>query len=57
MRYTTNVSIWPVGLSGGLKFEGPVCKDGKVTGWYAKWGTKRIFQIDMAGECVCACEK
>ena len=41
--------MWPVGLSGGLKFEGPSCKDGSVTGWYAMWDKSRQFQVDMAG--------
>ena len=49
MRYTRKVSIWPVGLSGGIKFEGPTCKDGRVTGWYAAWGKERPYPIDMAG--------
>ena len=49
MRYTRKVSIWPVGLSGGIKFEGPTCKDGRVTGWYAAWGRERPYPIDMAG--------
>ena len=54
MRWTRKVSVWPVGLSGGIKFEGPTCKDGRVTGWYAMWGRERPYQIDMAGECVIA---
>ncbi len=54
MRYTTNVSVWLVGITGGLKFEGPLCKDGHVTGWYAEWGTTRKFPIDMAGEKSCS---
>ena len=28
MRWTKKVSVWPVGLSGGLKFEGPFCENG-----------------------------
>ena len=50
MRYTEKVSVWPVGLSGGMKFEGPICKDGKVVDWYAVWDRERIFMIDMAGK-------
>ncbi len=53
MRYTTTVSVWLVGITGGLRFEGPLCKDGHVTGWYAEWGTTRKFPIDMAGESSC----
>lgn len=49
MRSTKGVSMWPVGLSGGLKFEGPTCKNGRVTGWYAVWDKTRQFQVDMAG--------
>ena len=30
MRWTKKVSVWPVGLSGGLKFEGPLCENGCV---------------------------
>ena len=41
--------MWPVGICGGLKFEGPTCRDGRVTGWYTAWGFERPFQIDMAG--------
>ena len=54
MRHTKKVSIWPVGLSGGIKFEGPTCKDGRVTGWYAAWGRERPYPIDMAGMIACA---
>ena len=50
MRYTRKVSIWPVGLSGGIRFEGPTCKEGRVTGWYAAWGRERPYPIDMAGK-------
>jgi galactosylgalactosylxylosylprotein 3-beta-glucuronosyltransferase 3 len=49
MRKTKKVSVWLVGISGGLRFEGPVCHDGRVTGWYTMWGFERAFQIDMAG--------
>ena len=49
MRFTEKVSIWLVGISGGLKFEGPSCSDGRVTGWYSAWDATRPFQVDMAG--------
>nr|CAI63873.1 beta3-glucuronyltransferase [Ciona savignyi] len=50
MRSTEVASVWPVGLSGGLKFEGPgKCKDGKVLEWYTAWKPERPFPIDMAG--------
>lgn len=49
MRDTKRVSLWPVGLSGGLNLEGPTCDAGKVTGWNAVWDKSRTFAIDMAG--------
>ena len=50
MRDTKMGSVWPVGLSGGLKFEGPgLCKNGKVLSWYTMWKPDRPFPIDMAG--------
>ena len=55
MRGTKKVSVWPVGLSGELKFEGPVCEDGWVVGWHTSWEPSRPFPIDMAGVCVCVC--
>lgn len=49
MRFTRRVSVWPVGLTGGLRFEGPVCSNGKVTGWHTAWHPERPFPLDMAG--------
>ena len=49
MRYTERVSVWPVGLSGGLRWEGPLCSDGEVSGFYTAWHPNRLFPIDMAG--------
>ena len=49
MRKVKKVGIWPVGLSGGNDYEGPICKDGRVTGWYTIWGRKRVFPMDMSG--------
>lgn len=49
MKDTKKVSVWPVGICGGLRFEGPICKHGKVTGWHTAWGFERPFPIDMAG--------
>ena len=43
------VSVWPVGLAGGLKFEGPICVGDTVKQWYAYWARDRKFQIDFAG--------
>ena len=47
--------MWPVGICGGLRFEGPLCKNDKVTGWHTGWALERPFPIDMAGVCVCVC--
>lgn len=30
MRATRRVSVWPVGLSGGLRWEGPLCERDKA---------------------------
>lgn len=30
MRYTNSVSVWPVGLVGGLLYEKPICKGNQV---------------------------
>ena len=49
MRKTRRVSVWPVGLTGGLRFEGPVCSNGAVTGWHTAWHPERPFPLDMAG--------
>nr|CAI63872.1 beta3-glucuronyltransferase [Ciona savignyi] len=50
MRKTKLASAWPVGLVGGLKYEGPVlCKNGRVVTWRVVWAPKRTIPIDMAG--------
>ena len=49
MRKVKKVGIWPVGLSGGNDYEGPICKDGRVTRWYTIWDTRRVFPMDMSG--------
>ena len=49
MRAVRRVGVWPVGLSGGNDYEGPVCEEGRVTGWYSIWDIKRKFPIDMSG--------
>jgi galactosylgalactosylxylosylprotein 3-beta-glucuronosyltransferase 3 len=51
VRETAGVSVWPVGLVGGLMVEKPrVSKDGKgVIGWNAVWAPQRPFAVDMAG--------
>ena len=49
MRRVRKIGIWPVALSGGNNYEGPICEKGRVTGWYSIWDTKRKFPIDMSG--------
>ncbi|XP_019624692.1 PREDICTED: galactosylgalactosylxylosylprotein 3-beta-glucuronosyltransferase 3-like [Branchiostoma belcheri] len=49
MRQTRGVSVWPVGLVGGMRFERPVVEHGRVVRWYTYWRPERPFAIDMAG--------
>uniref|UniRef100_A0A8C6Y594 Galactosylgalactosylxylosylprotein 3-beta-glucuronosyltransferase n=1 Tax=Naja naja TaxID=35670 RepID=A0A8C6Y594_NAJNA len=49
MRTTSKVSVWPVGLVGGRRYERPIVEKGKVVGWYTGWRAGRPFAIDMAG--------
>ncbi|XP_051506675.1 galactosylgalactosylxylosylprotein 3-beta-glucuronosyltransferase 2-like [Myxocyprinus asiaticus] len=49
MRSTRRVSVWPVGLVGGRRYERPLVEKGKVVGWYTGWRADRPFAIDMAG--------
>ncbi|XP_060091600.1 galactosylgalactosylxylosylprotein 3-beta-glucuronosyltransferase 2 [Heteronotia binoei] len=49
MRTTREVSVWPVGLVGGRRYERPIVEKGKVVGWYTGWRADRPFAIDMAG--------
>jgi len=57
MRHTQGVSVWPVGLVGGLMVEKPKVgldpegnnKKVGVVGWDVAWGPERPFAIDMAG--------
>lgn len=51
IRTTKLVSVWPVGLSGGLMVERPVVdpKTGKVKSFNSMWRPDRNFPIDMAG--------
>ncbi|PVD25327.1 hypothetical protein C0Q70_15827 [Pomacea canaliculata] len=48
VRKTNNISMWRVGFAGGLLVEGPVCLNGKVTGWRTFWAPKRRYPVDMA---------
>ena len=49
MRYTKKVSVWPVGLVGNLKWEGPICKNGSVIKFQAFVRPNRPLPLDMAG--------
>ncbi|XP_006638767.1 galactosylgalactosylxylosylprotein 3-beta-glucuronosyltransferase 2 isoform X1 [Lepisosteus oculatus] len=49
MRTTRMVSVWPVGLVGGRRYERPLVDKGRVVGWYTGWRADRQFAIDMAG--------
>ena len=49
MRYTKTVSVWPVGIVGGVRVEYPILKDNSVVGWYTGFAPKRPFAMDMAG--------
>ncbi|KAG9350520.1 hypothetical protein JZ751_026886 [Albula glossodonta] len=49
MRWTRKVSVWPVGLVGGGRYERPLVDKGRVVGWYTGWNANRPFPIDMAG--------
>uniref|UniRef100_A0A4W5KNA9 Galactosylgalactosylxylosylprotein 3-beta-glucuronosyltransferase n=1 Tax=Hucho hucho TaxID=62062 RepID=A0A4W5KNA9_9TELE len=49
MRSTRGVSVWPVGLVSGRRYERPIVEKGKVVGWYTGWRPDRPFAIDMAG--------
>ena len=46
---TKKVSVFPVGLVGGVMVEKPLVSDNSVTGWSVGWGTDRPFAVDMAG--------
>uniref|UniRef100_A0A3P9HNL8 Galactosylgalactosylxylosylprotein 3-beta-glucuronosyltransferase n=2 Tax=Oryzias latipes TaxID=8090 RepID=A0A3P9HNL8_ORYLA len=48
MRSTQRVSVWPVGLVGGMKYERPVVEGGKVVRFHTGWRPNRPFPIDMA---------
>ncbi|CAN0022766.1 galactosylgalactosylxylosylprotein 3-beta-glucuronosyltransferase 2-like [Lampetra fluviatilis] len=49
MRDTRKVSVWPVGLVGGRRYERPVVRAGRVVAWYTGWRPDRPFATDMAG--------
>ena len=49
IRATKKFSVWPVGICGGLRWEGPICEEGRVKAWHTSWAKTRPFPIDFAG--------
>ena len=49
MRHTKAVSIWPVGFVGGLRWEGPVCKNNTIVDFRVAYKPDREIPVDMAG--------
>lgn len=49
IKSTRKVSIFSVGLVGGLLVEKPIVKNGKIVGFNSMWNPKRKYPIDMAG--------
>lgn len=48
IRFTTKVSVFPVGLVGGLLVEKPIVENGKVVGFNSVWKPTRRYPIDMS---------
>lgn len=49
MRYTRKVSVWPVGLVGGLLVERPIVHADRIVSFNSMWERRRPFPFDMAG--------
>lgn len=49
IRQTSKVSVFPVGLVGGLLVEKPIVNNEKVVGFNSMWKPDRKFPIDMSG--------
>ena len=49
IRWTKEVSVWPVGFVGGARWSGPVCSHGHVVGFHTKWNRNSMFPVDNAG--------
>ncbi|XP_063220416.1 galactosylgalactosylxylosylprotein 3-beta-glucuronosyltransferase P isoform X2 [Bacillus rossius redtenbacheri] len=49
MRWTTRVSMWPVGLCTKFGLSTPIVIDSKFAGFYDGWVAGRKFPVDMAG--------
>lgn len=48
MQTTTKVSVFPVGLVGGMLVEKPLVKNDKVIGFNSIWKPQRKYPIDMS---------
>ena len=40
--------MWPVVFIAKLKYEGPMCVEGKVTAWHTAFARHRAYPVDMA---------
>ena len=40
--------MWPVSFAAKLKYEGPMCVEGKVTAWHTAFTRHRAYPVDMA---------
>ncbi len=49
IRWTSKVSMFPVGLVGKQGISAPVVRGGRVVGFTDPWIHKRKFPVDMAG--------
>ncbi|KAK9889333.1 hypothetical protein WA026_004608 [Henosepilachna vigintioctopunctata] len=49
IRYTKQVSMFPVGLITKLGISSPIVRNGKFDGFYDGWIAGRKFPVDMAG--------
>ena len=45
IKKTKAVSVLPVGFSGGLKYEGPICHNGTAARWRAHYAPERYNSI------------
>ena len=43
------IGVLPVGIVGGLMWEGPICSNGRVDRFHTAWKPERPYPLDMAG--------
>lgn len=48
-RDGTLIGLLPVGMAGGVEWEGPICEDGKIKKYHTNYRGDRTFALDMAG--------